>query len=834
MLTDLKYALRQLRRHPGFAAFAILALALGIGANTSIFTAIDRVYLRTLPVANPRELVMLTNPTAYGMGTGSRQGPRDLLTYDEFRFLQDHSPSLSGLAGVGGVLYRIEAQIALPGAPAVSASPSVRLVSGNYFSVLGVRAELGRLLGAADDRNRNVPAVAVVSYRYWQGTLHADPQVLGRQIKMNGALYEIVGVTPPGFTGEAVGASPDLWVPFSLEPRLLPGRDLLAVETDHLVKTFWIQAIGRLHPGLSLRQASAQLDLAFHQYLAPQAETIPASSRRAFLGNRLVLSPGDRGGSTVGFAAKPLLLLALLVALLLLIACGNLAILLLARASGRRREIALRLALGARPSRILRQFLTESLLLSLAGGLAGLILARWCDAALGRWALPDVPLRSDPKVLCFCAGVSVAVGLLFGALPALRLLRLSPNALLAQAGGDRSSRRWVADRLLVIGQVTFSLFLLVAAGFLLRSFQKLARADPGFDQDHLVILWTQGAASGYRTAEARDALNRSLQAQISALPGVRGVTYSRNGLFYHHHSWDEIAIDTLSPGSPDKGAGFDLVGPNYFSTLGIPIVAGREITPQDEASGQPVCVINQTLAREYFGGEDPIGHRIIDAFPPAHGASFVVVGVAADFKLNSLRDQPERCFFIPIQRPLYPAESGYFEVRTRADPAGVLASIQETVKRAAPNLKMSSPATMNEILDQALSLDRMLIILSGCFGAVAVVLAAAGIYGTMACAVTQRTREIGVRVALGAQRSDVLQLVLAEVGKLAAAGMLLGLPAIYAARSLFSDVLFDVSPLDPFAIGLALGGMALVALAAGFLPAFRAARLDPVDALRAE
>jgi predicted permease len=641
-----------------------------------------------------------------------------------------------------------------------------------------------------------------------------------------------------------VGAAPDIWVPLTMQAEVYPGEDWLTVEKHPIEKTEWLQVMGRLKADVSVAEAKASLDLTFQQYLESQLGGIGENDRHNFLDEHLPVKDGRRGASMLQDEfGTPLLVLMGVVGLVLLIACGNVANLLLARATSRQKEIAVRVALGAGRPRLFRQLLTESLLLAGIGGLLGLLLAQWADAVLLRLVSSGstpIPLDTHPDatILGFTLGVALLTGTLFGLAPALRASRVDLNAVLKGTsrgviGGTGQGRRARIGKILIVGQVAFSLLLLIVAGLFVHSFRKLSEVQLGYDHDHLLLFGVDPVESGYKGPAIAE-MYKALMDNIRVIPGVRGVTLSQNGLFSHSESNDQIKIDGYTPKSgQNMNARFDEVGPNYFTTVGIPILMGRDITAEDGGGGQRVGLINQTMARYYFGNENPLGRRIWDMFP-TNVTDFVVVGVAADAKYNSLREQTPRRFYVPFFHPIGEAAFARIEVRASGNPSAVADAVRAAVKQTALNLPPLGIHTMNDLVSQSLTSDRMISKLTGFFGALAVFLACVGIYGIMAYAVSGRTGEIGIRMALGAKRGDVLWLVLRESLLLVGIGVAIGLPTILGVSRIVKSLLFGLSPADPLALGLATVLMFAVAALAGYIPARRASRTDPLVALRYE
>jgi predicted permease len=843
---DLIYAIRILRKSPGFTTVAVLTLALGVGANTAIFTVINSVLLSSLPVKDPQQLVFLSDPDSHGMSNGNQDGDRSLLTYAEFQNISARNQVLSGVLAADSSVARLPATIDSESPAGQGAAASINMVSGSYFSVLGVDPILGHVFATEVDEQRDANPVAVISYSFWQGRFGSDRSILGRRVRIRDTSYDIIGVMPARFFGETVGFAPDIWVPLTMQAEVLPGHDYLSTEKDPIEKRMWLQVAGRLKPGISVAQAKAGLNVTFQNYLQSQiGSQMSQTERREFLNQHLAVIEGSHGASTLREEfGVPLLILMGMVGLVLLIACANVANLLLARAASREKEIAVRISLGAGRARLFRQLLTESILLAITGGVVGLVLARWADSVLLRLVSQhgrtiSLDTHPDARILSFTLGVSLLTGILFGLVPAVRAFRLDCNPVLKANSrgviGSAPTGRFPVGKILVIGQVALSLLLLIVAGLFVHSFRKLSDVQLGYERDHLFLFRVTPLEYGYQLGAPVAQLYKDLFDRVGAIPGVRAVTFSQNGLFSHSESGDPISIEGFTPKSgQDMEARFDEVGPNYFSAIGIPILMGRDIGPQDGGNGQRVGVINQTMAKYYFGESNPIGRRIWDEFP-TNRVNFVVVGVAADAKYNSVREKTPRRFYVPFLNPIEPNVSfANIEVRANGNSSAIAASVRDAVRQVAPNLPPIEIQTMNQLVADSLTRDTLLTKLSGFFGALAVFLACIGIYGIMAYAVANRTSEIGIRMALGAQRHDVLGLILGESMLLVLLGALIGLPAVFAAGKVLASVLYGLTPADPVALAGATALMFAVAALAGYVPARRAAKTDPIDALRYE
>ena len=849
LLQDLRYAIRLLLKNPGFALVAVLTLALGIGANTAIFSVLDSVLLRQLPVAHPEELAVLTNPDEHGSTFGSQGGERGLLAYSEFQYFRDHNDVFSQIFAADSQLPEVELTIgsASPASQSRKETARVRLVTGDYFNTLGIKPAAGQVFTPEVDRARGGAPFAVISHAFWKQRFALDPAVLGKTIRIHNTSFEIVGITPPGFFGETVGVAPDLWLPITMQDAIYPGRDLLTASPQGLLNQhLWLQVIGRLKPGITPAQANASLNVSFKRLIESlMGPDVTEAQRREFLDQRLKVQSAARGASTLHAAfGEPLKFLMALVCLVLLIACANVANLLLARGAARQKEFVMRLAVGADRSRLIRQLLTESLLLAFLGAGAGVALAFWGDTLLLRLvagvangpAAIQLNLQPDARILGFTFLVALLTAVLFGLFPSLQVTRLdlSPTMKLSgtTAGNESPGRRWSLSKALVVAQVTFSLVLLVAAGLFVHSLAKLSRTNLGYSRENLLLFRVNASAGGYK-GDAITHLYQDLLARISAIPGLRGVTLSHDGLFSNSESADPVAVEgyTPKPGD-DMDSRFDGVAPGYFSTMGIPILLGREITSQD-TNGVRAAVINETFAHRFFPGANPIGKQVRDTYPGNPG-DCVVVGVAADAKYNSLREKTPPRIYLPLFNPMWEQNSAVVEIRTFADTASISASLRSVVREVSPSLPPINIHTMAGLVDDTLQTDRFIEQLSAAFGLLTVLLASIGLYGVMAYNVARRTRDIGIRMALGAAPGNVRWQVLRETLLLVLIGIAVGVPAALGVARLVRSMLFGLGLVDPIVIVSSAALLALVAALAGFLPARRASRVDPMIALRYE
>ena len=846
---DLRFALRILAKNPGFTGIAILTLALGIGANTAIFSVLDSVLLRSLPVSHPEQLVVLTDPDEHGSSFGNERGDRSLLAYSEFEYFRDHNEVFSGIFAADSQLP--EREVTIPDSSfktgAQKESTRIRLVSGDYFATLGVTPAAGTFFTRDVDRARGGSPIAVLSYAFWRRRFGLDPLALGKTIQIRQTSLQIVGVTPPGFFGETVGAFPDLWIPMMMQDSIYPGRDLLTPSKDLTNMHTWLQVMARLKPGITPEQAKASINVVFKGLLGSKVgASISAEERRHALDQRINLRRAARGSSVLReHFAEPLKILMAMVGFVLLIACANVANLLLARGAARQREFALRIAIGAGRARLIRQLLTEGLLIAVTGAAAGLLLAQWTDALLLRMVSgassgpPSIhlDLQPDARVLGFTLGVALLTTIFFALIPSLYSTRLDLTPVLKSTptgtSSESSHRRVPAGRMLVVTQVVVSVILLVSAALFVRSLSKLGKVNLGYNREDLLIFRVDAGPGGYKGG-AIPRFQLDLLRRISAIPGLRGATVSKNGLFSGSESADPIAVEGYTP-KPDEemDSRMDHVGPGYFSTLGIPILMGREIEAQDVPGGIRAAVINATFAHRFFPNTNPIGKHVRDTYS-GNPAEMVVVGVAADAKYNDLREKGLPRIYAPLANPMWENPAAFYEIRTYADPQAVTAALRQVVQEADLTLPPIKVHTMSELVDDSLQTDRFIEQLAGAFSLLALLLAAIGLYGLMAYTVSRRTRDIGIRLALGAEPGNVLWRVLRETLTLVLIGITIGVPCALGGTYLMRSMLFGLGFADPVAILLAAALLTIVAAFAGFLPAWRASHVDPMVALRYE
>ena len=835
---DFAYGVRLLAKSPGFTSVAVLSLALGIGANTAIFSLIDSVLLKMLPVKDPQQLVVLTDPTSGGVSIGVSTGERGILSNREFEALRDRTHSFSGMFAAQSEMDRNNARIDRKAPEELR----TRLVSAGYFSVLGATTAIGRAFDVADERGPGSAPYAVISYDFWQRRFGGSLSVLDSHIRIANADLAIVGVAQPHFLGENVGEAPDLWIPLAMQPQIMPGRMWLADDPGHIAeKVMWLHVIGRLKPGVSRKQAQANVDVVFKQVVAEEFSKL-SQSQPGILKQNLVLHDAGAGVSSLrANFTDPLYVLMAVVALVLVIACANVANLLLARATARQKEMGVRLALGAGRARIVRQFLTESLVLSVAGGLLGSLLAVYGVQLLvamvgSRRGSVALDARPDLRVLGFTIAVSLLTGLIFGLAPAWRSAAVNVSGTLKEAGRGitGSGAKIGTGKILAIGQIALSVMLLIGAGWFIRTLRNLENVDLGYRREKLALVNVDFLSAGYSGERLPIAYNE-VRERLARIPGVSGVAYSSNGLFSGGESGDKISVEGYKSQKPrDLHARFDQAGPGYFATVGIPILLGRDIGPQDVESAESVCVVNEAFAKFYFGPQNPIGKHVTDEFPDTR-KTFTIVGVARDARDHSLRGEVFRRFYLSAMQPLGEFPPGMtYEIRTFGEPGAVLQAARKAILAFDPAIPIGSVQPFVALLDDNLRQERIIAQLSTLFGGVALLLAAIGLYGVLSYAVAQRTNEIGIRMALGAERGTVVRMILRETAVLIAIGLAAGVPASLACGRLVQSKMFGLKPADPTTLAAALGIMIAVAILSGYLPARRASRVDPLAALRCE
>jgi predicted permease len=812
LLRDLHYGLRILRKNPGYTLTAVLSLALGIGANTAIFSLMDSIMLQSLPVHNPQELVSMGDPTAVGhLQAGGGGNTRDF-SVPFYRRFRAENTVFSGIFAAG----RSE-RLNLDDS---DEHPRARFVSDNYFQVLGVAAWRGRTFSGAE------PSAVVISYDYWDRAFQRAPSVIGRKLRLNGAPFTIVGVTPRDFFGEVVGYQSDLWLPLESQPQANPGRNYL--ESNYFS---WLMLMGRLKPGVSLAQTAAVTNTVG---LDIRRELATASAKpgdpKIRNDEKIAVQPAAGGFSRIRHSlSKPLWLLMMLVGLVLLICCTNVANLQLARAASRSREIGLRLAIGASRARLLRQLLTESLLLALLGASAGLLFAHWMGHLLLRLVADEnrlpIAFHLSGTALLFTALLALAAGVLFGLAPALYATKTSVvhNLKKSKSGTQRF------EKSLVVFQIVLSWLLLFGSGLFIRTLQNLETANVGYQRDHLFVADLDIVAAGYTDAKLNP-VGRRLLDKLNGTPGIAKASISENGLFSGTESSADLLVEGYTAQTDAaKSGNADRVGPGYFETLGTPIVSGRGIEPQDNEHTPRVAVINETMARFYFGTHNPIGRH----FSSDHGKTWTsIVGVVQNAKQSNLREPAARRFYTSYFQHENddPIDSMRLEIRSQL-PAE---SIRRAIKSVDPNLQIQNISAMQALIDDDLQQERLVAKLSGAFSVLALLLASVGLYGVMAYLTQRRTIEVGIRMALGASRGSVLKMVLLEALGMTSAGLALGIVAAIFLFKLVAGSLYGVQAFDPLSIAASSFTIFSAAIIASWIPARRAAKTDPMIALRAD
>ena len=835
LFKDLKYGLRGLWKRKGFAAIAVLTLALGIGANTAIFTLVNAVMLKSLPVHNPEELVLFSDTTSEGTSLldAPRSGQWARFSYSSYEYFRNHNQSFQDIAALRSGTSRLS--VRRPDSQASAAArASGHLVSGNYFSVLGVRAQRGRVLAPEDDREGAQPA-AVISHRYWETELNSDPSAVGKSFIINGTNFTLVGVTPPEFFGERVRRPPDFWLPLSFQPQIELRESFLKEQ-----QAYWLMLMGRLKPGVSLDQAQASTNLALRQFLTEQAGSQLTEERQKAIQNtyaKLVEGKGGISGLRT-FYSKPLHMLMAIVGMVLLIACANVGSLLLSRAAARKAEISLRMALGATRWRIIRQLLTESMVLAVIGGVVGVLLAQWGVYVLVGLVAQGSPLdtRPDMGVLLFTAGVSIVAGLLFGLIPAVQASRANLSSAIKEKARMRGRfLRFSPSSMMVVLQVGLSMVLLTGAGLFARSLLKLQNQDPGFDRTNLLLVGIDPRLAGYKTTDL-PALYHQVLERLGSIPQVKNVSMATYAPLSGTRRSSSVQIPGYTPEPGEELSVEDiLTGPKYAETLGVPVLRGREIDLRDTVSAPRIALVNATFAERFFKGQNPIGRTFTFDDETDDGAPLEIVGVVGDIKSGDTREKPEPAVYRPIlQIQDQAAYAVTLHLRTASDPTSLASQVRQTINQIDDKMPVYGVTSMDEQLRDNLRQERLIAQLVSFFGALALILACIGLYGVMAHGVARRTNEIGIRMALGARGGNIAWMVLRETLMLVLAGLVIGVPAALLGARLVSTQLFGMSPTDPLTLIGAAVLLTIVALLAGYVPARRATKINPLNALRYE
>ncbi|HXN66014.1 MAG TPA: ABC transporter permease [Candidatus Acidoferrales bacterium] len=835
---DIRFGLRMLAQKPGFTAIAVLTLALGIGANTAIFTLFDSVLLQKLPVRDPGQLVLFTNET--GEGTRSSDsvlpGHWDYYSWENYQYLRQEPLPFTDLAayrsGQGPVSVR------MPGANGGDAQvqrATVHPVSGNFFDVMGVPAALGRTLEPSDDQ-RNAPPTAVASYDYWKQHLNGDRGAVGRTVILNSTSFTIVGVMPQSFFGERVRTAPNYWVPLSFQSQI----ELRPSYLDD-PNAYWLNLIARIKPGVTMAQAQAAATIALQQFLLnKQGSKLTPEDRQNIAKVYVGLFDGSTGVSHLrDIYSQPLRILLAVVAMVLLIACANVGNLMLSRASARQTEISVRLALGASKLRLIRQLLTESLLLALVGGACGIMLAHWGVDLLVTALAKNSPMKPhlNGPVLLFTIGVTVFAGILFGLAPAL-YARKTDLASALRAGSKRvagGDRKWGTTQILVIAQIAISLVLLVGSNLFARSLVNLERQKLGFDASHVLLAQINPRLAGYKPENAAPYYMRLTDA-INRLPGVSSGTIARYSPLSGSESTSNISVQGYAAAKDeDMDAHGVTVASHYLETMGITLLLGREIDQRDGATAPKVAMVNEAFIRRYLPRQDPIGAHF-GFGDEKHAGDMEIIGVTQNAQFSTdVRDPIEPMVFQPYaQEQDQMVLSGEVAIRTTGNPDAAASELRQAIADVDPTVPISGVQTLATQVSENFEEQRIAAQLITFFGGLALLLACIGLYGIVAQGVARRTNEIGVRMSMGAQPGDILRMILRDTLILVAVGLAIGLPAAFGATRLISSQLYGVGAADLLSFVAAIVILAAVSALAGFLPARRAARVDPMVALRYE
>ena len=832
LFEDIRYALRQLTNSPGFAAVAIVTLALGIGANTAIFSLLDQALLRTLPVKDTDRLVILQFAGSFNGRTSTRTDESFYFSYPMYRDLRDRNSVFSGLLATVwtevGVQWHNQPELV-----------AAELVSGNYFDVLGVKPALGRVFVASDDLVADANPVVVLSFSYWNRRFGADPNLVNQSLLVNGRPFTIIGVAPPGFHSVVMGDTPDLFAPMTMKAEVKPGFNDLEDR-----KSRWLNIVGKLKPGLTREQADAGINPLWYSIRADELKQRGHSSERfkeSFLTkSHLFVRDGAKGFSPLrSDAQEPLLIIMAMVGLVALMACANVGSLLLVRAAGRIREMSVRYALGAKRARVVQQLLVEGLLLGLAGGALGIAIAprvsAWLINMIWSRTTGDLPFSSHPdlRILLFNFALALLVSLLFSLAPAAQFWRpnLAPalkQQVMTAGGGPLRFRR-----ISVAVQLGLSILVLVGAGLFVRTLHNLKSLNVGFATDHLVTFGVQPTLAGYRPDQTRD-LDKQILQTLAALPGVRSVAATSDPELANDNTSRNITLaGYTAKENEDMNVESPNVSPGYFSTMGMPLLAGRDLSEQDRDGTQKVAVVNESFARHYFAEpQQAVGHYY------GQGAGDVkpdteIVGVVRDAKHTGVRQDFTRTIFTPYLQEPDPGAMTFY-VRTWQSPESAEATVRRAMQTLDSKLVLDNFRTMQEQIDDNLMVERVIALLASSFGILAALMAAVGLYGVLAYSTAQRTREIGIRIALGADRTSVMRMVLVEVLWLAGISIAVALPASVLLTHAARSQLFGISSSDPLTLVVVTLLVAAVALASALLPARRAAKTDPIVALRYE
>jgi predicted permease len=827
---DIRFGLRMLRKSPGFTAVAVLTLALGIGANVAIFNLMNTVLLKKLPVESPSQLVLFGAGRQSGVTDDLPNGSTQLFSYPFYRYVQRSNGVFSNVTAISSMSGEVHGTV---GANTEAEAINAQLVSGTY-SLLGVRPILGRTFTDEDDRAPGSGPVAVASYAWWQRRFGSDASVVGKKMTIDSTDYTIIGVAPREFFGTTVGESPDVWIPLCMEEVLPPGWKGL---NDKLFQSLYI--IARQRPGVSVEQAQANVNLLFQQAVREMAGSQPTRKQLDDIQHAIVvLTPAAAGLSRLRLQfSKSLLVLMAAVGLVLFMACINIANLLLARATQRQREFVVRMSIGAGRNRVVRQLLTESFLLAIFGALFGVALSAWSSKMLllmvsTRPRMLPLDVRPDSHVLLFTFLLSLATPVLFGLIPACRATRVELNASLKEIRSPAPSHNPLVKSLMV-AQVALSLVLLIGAGLFVRTLAHLTNVDPGFNKNGVLLFGIEPSSVGYKEDSRLARLYNQIEERVSALPGVRAAAFSMFNFNQGEWSDDAWAPEESADAKNDREVLYNRVGSGFFSAMGLTLMAGRTFGPQDNPTSSKVAVINETLAKRFFPNESPLGHTFRLGGPNTKpDQDMLVVGVVNDAKYMGLKEKRWPAAYFPYSQDI--AYLWDFEVRFSGDPGLTIAGVRQAIREVDPTLPISTVGTLAEQVDNSLVDQRLTAQLSTAFGLVAVLLACIGIYGLMSHSVLHRTREIGVRMALGARHGQILGLIMKEGSVLAGLGVAVGIGLALIFTRFLGSLLFGIEPVDPLTFLCVALLLCAVALTATCVPARRATRVDPMVALRYE
>jgi predicted permease len=831
-MANLKVALRTLFKTPFVTGVAVLSLALGIGANAAIFSLFNQMLLRPLPVPEPHRLVNLAgsfpNP---GSQSCSIAGNCDIVfSYPMFRDLEKAQTVFTGIAAHRGFGANLSFRRQTLNARAI-------YVSGSYFPVLELRPALGRLFGPGDDLGVGASPLAVLAYSYWETKLASDPTVIGQPIIINGQPFTIIGVAPNGFEGTTLGERPSVYVPISMRGALEPGWNGF----DRRL-WYWAYLFARLKPGVSVAQAKRGIDAVYRPIIndveAKLQQGLSDKTLERFRAKEVGVSDGARGQSSLHNSVRtPLYLLIGITAIVLIIACANIANLLLARAANRSMEMAVRLSLGASRRQLLTQLLTESCVLALLGGIVSLLVARWTLSGLGAMLPPDalggVKFAVDPTVVAFAAGLSILTGILFGLFPALHATRADLVTTLRSNSGKHSSTLGAVQfrSSLVTAQIALSMALLIGAGLFVRSLFNVSRVNLGLSIENVVTFSISPDRNGYTREQSRQFFQRT-EESLQAIPGVTGVTETMVPLLAGNSWGNDVEVDGWKSGPDiDSNSRFNEIGAGYFKTLGVPVLSGREFTASDRLGSPKVAIVNEAFAKKFKLGRDAVGKHMAESGAKINDVE--IVGLVKDAKYNDVKDEIPPVYFRPWVQDSTTGNLNFY-VRTAMEPRQIMRTIPAVIAQLDPNLPVEDLKTLPRQAQENVYLDRVISTLSASFAALATLLAAIGLYGVLAYTVAQRTREIGVRMALGADAGRVRTMVLRQVGRLTLIGGLVGIVGALALEKTARSLLYGLEGHDPLVVTASAVVLALVALGAGYLPARRASKIHPMQALRYE